>query len=121
MAYASSSINTNAALNNALVMYDVTDTFAGGVEGGTIGTGKVLYNDNSYFFGVTSIAYDSNEGTLYAASSNSLGIAPVGYNIEKFSIDLNTPGATRLTNPDLSSFERASSFNNCVTSMIVSD
>jgi hypothetical protein len=121
VAYSSSTVNSAGSLNNALVLYDVTDTNVAGVEGGTITNGQILYNDNSYFFGVSAIAYDASEGVLYAASSNSLATAPVGYNIEKFSIDLTTPGATRMTNDDLSSFERASSFNNCVTGMIVAE
>ena len=124
VAYASSTQNGvgAASLNNALVMYDFTEnTTAAGPEAATITNGQVLYNDNSYFNGVSAMAYDSTTGTLYAASSNSLNLAPVGYNIEKFTIDLTTPGATRVVDADNSSFEEANSFNNCVTSMFVGD
>lgn len=118
VAYGSSAVNTVAAngLNNALVIYDVNEPTAASA---TITNGKVLYHDVQYFFGVSSIAYDQATSTLYASSSNSLAVAPVGYNIEKFQIDLTTPGATRLTNPDLSSFQAANSFNNCVTGMFL--
>jgi len=122
VAYASSTANGTAAasLNNALVMYDFTENTTAG-ESATLTNGTVLYNNISYFFGVSAMAYDSGSGNIYVASSNSLNPAPVGYNIEKFAIDLTTPGATRVTDSDNSSFEEANSFNNCVTSMFVGD
>ena len=122
VAYASSTVNgtTAGTLNNALVMYDFTENTTAG-ETASISNGQVLYNNVSYFYGVTAMAYDASTGYLYAASANSLNPAPVGYNIERFSIDLTTPGATRLMDEDNSSFEEANSFNNCVTSMFVGD
>jgi len=122
VAYSSSTVNGAgaASLNNALVMYDFTENTAAG-ETATLTNGKILYNNVSYFFGVSAMAYDSSSGNLYVASSNSLNPAPVGYNIEKFAIDLTTPGATRVTDSDNSSFEESNSFNNCVTSMFVGD
>jgi hypothetical protein len=118
VSYATNAVNTivAAGLNNGLVMYDVNET---STTAATISNGQVLYHDVQYFFGVSSMAYDSTTGILYAALSNSLSITPTGYNIEKFQIDLNTPGATRLTNSDNSSYQAANSFNNCVTSMFV--
>lgn len=118
VAYSSSAINTTGAggLNNALVMYDVNEPDA---LTAAITNGQVLYHDHAYFFGVTAMGYDSTNRHLYVATSNSFDVAPVGYNIEKFSIDLTTPGATRVPNADLSSFQSANSFNNCVTGMLV--
>ena len=118
VAYSSSTINTIAAagLSNGLVMYDVNET---STTAATITNGKVLYHDHAYFFGVTAMGYDSANSKLYVATSNSFNAAPAGYNIEKFSIDLTTPGATRVPNADMSSFQSANSLNNCVTGMFV--
>lgn len=119
VAYSTNAVNTAAAsgLNSALVMYDITET----TSTATITNGQVLYHDHQYFFGVTAMTYDSVEGILYVAMSNSLATAPVGYNIEKFSIDTTTPGATRIVNDNGSSFQTANSFNNCVTGLFVSE
>lgn len=118
VAYSTNAVNTAAAggLSNALVMYDVNETDA---LTATINNGQVLYHDHSYFYGVTAMGYDSTNRFLYVATSNSFATAPVGYNIEKFSIDITTPGATRIPNTDFSSFQSANSLNNCVTGMFV--
>lgn len=118
VAYASATVNSAGALNNALVMYDFAENTSG-AETAALSNGTILYDNVSYFFGVSSMAYDSSSGYLYVASSNSLNPAPVGYNIERFDIDLDTPSATRVTDSDNSSFEESNSFNNCVTSMFV--
>lgn len=120
VSYATNAVNTAGALNNALVMYDFTENTTAG-ETATLGSGVVLYNDTSYFFGVSAMAYDSASGYLYVASSNSLATAPAGYNIERFQIDLTAPSATRIADSNNSSFEESTSFNNCVTSMFVAD
>lgn len=118
VAYSSSGINTIGVggLNNALVMYDVNepDTLTA-----TINNGQILYHDHAYFFGVTAMGYDAANASLYVATSNSFNATPVGYNIEKFSVNLTTPGATRVPNADMSSFQSANSLNNCVTGMLV--
>ena len=120
VAYSSSdpNVTTAAGLSNALVVYDVEETSA---TAASITNGTVLYHDHQYFFGVSALAYDATTSTLYAASSNSFAVAPSGYNIEQFTIDLTTPGATRVTRSNGESFQSANSFNNCVTSMIVAD
>ena len=122
VAYSSSSTNGVGAgtLNNALVMYDFTENTVAG-ESASLANGTVLYNNTSYFFGVTAMAFDSTNNMLYVASAESLAVAPTGYNIEKFSIDLTTPGATRVTDSDNSSFEESNSFTNCITGMFVAD
>ncbi len=118
VAYGSSSANltTAAGLSNALVMYDINESSSAAA---TITNGKVLYHDHQYFFGVSSIAFDATTNTLYAASSNSFNIAPTGFNIEQFTIDMATPSATRVTRSNGESFQSANSYNNCVTSMLV--
>lgn len=118
VAYSDSTINNSAAsgLHNALVMYDINETSS---LLATLTGGQVLYHDHAYFFGVTAMAFDAATNLLYVATSNSFNVAPVGYNIEKFSIDLTTPGATRVPNTDMSSFQNANSLNNCVTGMFV--
>lgn len=116
VAYSSSTLNAVGSVSNALVMYDINETSA---SAAVINNGQILYHDHSYFFGVTAMAYDSSTASLYVATSNSLDVTPIGYNIEKFTIDLTTPGATRVPNADQSSFQSANSFNNCVTGMFV--
>lgn len=118
VAYSTNALNTAAAsgLNNALVMYDITETSSTAV---TIGNGQVLFHDYQYLYGVTALAYDKENNTLYASMSNSLVTAPTAYNIEKFTIDITTPSATRIVNSNGSSFQTSNSFNNCVTSMFV--
>lgn len=123
VAYSTNAVNTAAAsgLNNALVMYDFTENTVAG-ETATLNNGVVLYNDVSYFYGVSAMAYDSSTGMLYVATSNSISAnPPVGYNIEKFQISLTAPSATRIPNSNNSSFEASTSFNDCVTSMFVAD
>lgn len=123
VAYSSSTLNTAAAagLSNALVMYDITESSA---TAATITNGVVLYHDHNYLFGVTAMAYDEDTNELYVAVNNSLAVAPVGYNIEKFAIDLTSTsstgtGATRVTHTDGGPFMSSNTFNNCVTGMFV--
>lgn len=123
VAYASSTNNgtTAGTLNNALVMYDFTENTVAG-ETASLTNATVLYNDDNYFSGVSAMAYDSTTGYLYASRVDVNGISggiPHGYIIEKFSINLTTPGATRVADADNSSFEEANSFTNCPTSMFV--
>ena len=123
VAYATNAANAAGAsgLNNALVMYDFTENTVAG-ETATLNNGVVLYNDISYFYGVSAMAYDSSDGSLYVATSNSISAnPPVGYNIEKFQISLTAPSATRIPNSNNSSFEASTSFNDCVTSMFVAN
>jgi hypothetical protein len=123
VAYSSSTANgaqaAAASLSNALVMYDFAENTAAG-ETATLTNGTVLYND-VYFFGVTAMAYDSSANMLYVAAAKNQNPSPEGYNIERFSIDLTTPGATRVTDSDNSSFEEPNSFTKCPTSMFVGD
>ncbi len=116
VAYGAAATNSAGTLNNALVMYDINEPDA---NTAAISNGQILYNNHTYFFGVTAMGYDSANGHLYVASSNSLNAVPIGYNVEKFSIDLTTPGATRIPNANMSSFQSANSLNNCVTGMFV--
>ena len=118
VAYSSATPNvtTAAGLSNALVMYDINESSSAAA---TITNGKVLYHDHQYFFGVSSIAFDSTTNTLYAATSNSFNVVPSGFNIEQFTIDMATPSATRVTRSNGESFQSANSYNNCVTSMLV--
>jgi hypothetical protein len=124
VAYASSSFNGSGVgtLNNALVMYDFTENTAAG-ETATLTNGTILYNDSD-FLGVSAMAYDSSTHYLYAARVDVNGISggvPHGYIIERYLIDLTTPGATRVLDSNNSSFEEANSFTNCPTSMFVGD
>ena len=117
VSYSAYGVNSAGTLNNALVLYDINET---GAAAAAISNGQILYNDHNYFFGVTAMAYDSSTGLLYVSTSNDISkLTPVGYNIEKFSINLTTPSATRVTNTDMSSFQSANSLNNCVTGMVI--
>jgi hypothetical protein len=124
VAYSSSTFNGPGAtsLNNALVMYDFAENTAAG-ETATLSNGTILYNDND-FLGVSAIAYDPSSRYLYAARVDVNGVSagvPHGYIIERYLIDLTTPGATRVLDSNNSSFEEANSFTNCPTSMLVGD
>lgn len=124
VAYASSTGNqpqaTANGLNNALVMYDFTESTTD-PESASLSNGTVLFNGTA-FFGVSAIAYDSATNSLYAATVKTPGLLPPdGFHIEKFTIDLTTPGATRVLDADNSSFENSNTFNNCVTSMFVGE
>jgi hypothetical protein len=127
VAYASSTNNgvqaAAASLNNALVMYDFTENTAA-PESATLTNGVVLYNNDAYFAGVSAMAYDSTTNSLFASrvdTNSVVGGVPNGYIIERFTIDLTTPSATRVLDTNNSSFEEANSFTNCVTSMFVAD
>lgn len=123
VAYSTNAVNTAGAsgLNNALVMYDFTENTVAG-ETATLNNGVVLYNDTANFYGVTAMAYDSTDSMLYVSTSNSISAnPPIGFNIEKFKIDLTAPSATNIRNANNSSFEASTSFNDCVTSMFVAD
>jgi hypothetical protein len=103
-------------------MYDFTENTAAG-ETATLTNGTILYNDND-FVGVSAIAYDSSSHYLYAARVDINGISggkPHGYIIERYLLDLTTPGATRVLDSNNSSFEESNSFTNCPTSMFVGD
>lgn len=120
VSYSTSALNTAAAggLNNALVMYDINET---STSAATISNGQILYHDHQYFYGVTSMAYDEATASMYVATSNSFAAAPVGYNVEKFTIDTLTPSAVRVPNSNGSSFQSANSFNNCITDIFVGE
>lgn len=125
VAYSSSTNNgtTAGTLNNALVMYDFTENTAAG-ETATLTNGRILYNDDDYFSGVSAMAFDSATNTLYVSRVDAnaiVGGVPNGYLIERFTVDLTTPGATRVQDDDNSSFEEANTFTNCITSMFVGE
>jgi hypothetical protein len=123
------SLDNSTAINNAIVMYDVNET---GASTATISnTATVLYENSPIIYGISAMAYDSTDSSLYVATASQPGIAnqttqSLGYKIEKFSLNLANAGvSSQLTlirdtsvSPPKPFIER-NSFTKCITSMVV--
>lgn len=121
VAVSTSTANTASQTTNAIIQYDVTDS--GNVATGsvTFSNAKVLYNNDDVIFGVSAMAYDSENSSLFVATANSQAATVVGYNIEKFTYDSTNATLTRVTQAGGAPFQYANAMNKCVSSMMVSN
>lgn len=119
-----SQTSNNAAgvynLNHGIVMYDVTETDLATI---TISNPVVLFDDFTVVYGASAMAYDPATSSLYVAVGGEPGIAAanyatanVGYNIEKFSLNLTNSTLTRVA-PNNQPFIRGNANTKCISSM----
>lgn len=85
-------------LNHGIVSWDVTETSS---TAGTLSNPVVLYDNPTYLFGVSAMAYDSDTQSLYVATAGDPGVVNqttnnYGYNIEKFSVSFTNAQTTGL-------------------------
>lgn len=115
--------NNNAGaynVNHAIVQWDVTE----GTSSVTLNNPVILYDNVSVIYGVSAMAYDSDSGSLYVATGGEPSVANmstngVGYNIEKFTLDYNTPTLTRVTSGSNQPFIKGGSNTRCISSMVL--
>lgn len=128
VAYSSSVVSetsNNVNLNFAIVSWDVTETT---VSAATLTNPIILSRQLDAVFGISALAYDPTDKSLYVATASQTGVmnqttAGYGYKIEKFTLDLAaTPTATativRVNN--LPFMERTAG-TKCITSMVLGD
>jgi len=122
----SASVNTafdnNTNFNYGIVMWDITETSDTAV---TIGNPVILWRDESIVWAPSAMAYDSTEGSLYVAVGGSPSLINqttqnFGYNIEKFTLDINTPKMTRVSNNN-QPFIIGNANTKCISNMIIAD
>lgn len=110
--------NTNA--NYALVAWDVTETSA---TVATLTSPVVLSRRLDAVFGVSALAYDATDKSLYVATASQTGtmnqtLAGYGYKVEKFTYD-STANTLTLVRPNGLPFLNYSSATKCITGMAV--
>lgn len=97
LAPAAAALDNSTNLNNGIVMFDVTET------SDTVATisnaAKVLYESGSVAFGISAMAFDSTDNSLYVATASQPGVAnqttqAYGYKVEKFSVNLANAGVS---------------------------
>ncbi len=107
-------------LNYAVVMWDVnesSDTAA------TVTNPVILYRNENVLWAPSAMAYDPAEGTLYVAVGGSPSqinqtTQNYGYNIEKFTLDMNTPLMTRVS-ANNQPFIIGNAYTKCISHMII--
>lgn len=124
--YSNSQTSNNAAglynLNHGLVMWDVSET---DVATASLGNPVILYDDFQVIYGASAIAYDPATSSVYVAVSGEPGVAPaayatnnVGYNIEKFTLNLANSTVTRVA-PNNQPFIRGNANTKCISAMSI--
>lgn len=113
-------MNNVTSLNYAIVMWNVTES---STTVAALTSPVVLYRDFTDIFGISALAYDAETTSLYVATASQPGVvnqttSGYGYKIEKFILDLATPGV-RLVRPNNSSYVARSSSTKCITSMVI--
>ncbi|AZZ37754.1 hypothetical protein CIK05_13415 [Bdellovibrio sp. qaytius] len=102
VSYANAQTSNNNAgtynLNHGIVSWDVTET---STTAGTLSNPVVLYDNTTYIFGISAMAYDSSTKSLFVASAGDPGAVNqttngYGYNVEKFSVDFTNAATTGL-------------------------
>ena len=114
--------DNNTTFNYGVVMWNVTEASDTAV---TIDTPTILWRDESVVWAPSSMAYDSSTGSLYVAVGGAPGVinqttAGYGYNIEKFSLDINTPLMTRVSKNN-QPFIIGNAYTKCISNMVVAD
>lgn len=124
VAYSNDQLTNNNAgaynANHAIVMWDVTE----GTNSVTYNNPVILYDDVSVIYGISALAYDPDTASLYVATGGEPSVANmatnnVGYNIEKFTLDINTPLLTRVTAAGNQPFIKGGSNTKCISSMVL--
>jgi hypothetical protein len=114
--------STVLGLNFAIVMWDITETSD---TAATVANPVILYKDESIIWGISAMAYNSSDGSLFVAvggaPSNMDQTANVyGYNIEKFALNINTPSLTRVS-PNNQPFITGNTNTKCISDMMLSN
>lgn len=109
-------------LNHAIVMWNITETSATAV---TIDSPVVLYDRSDVVYAISAMTYDADTNSLYVAVSGEIGAANqstngVGYNIEKFTLDINAPTLTRVLNNE-APFVTGALKTRCISSLAIGE
>lgn len=111
-------------LNHGIVSWDVSQPTA---DTAALSNPVVLFADHTVVFAVSAMAYDSTTRSLYVAVGGVLASANqastgLGYNIEKFSLDMTNADTTgpELTREN-STFILGGSNTRCINSMDIGD
>ena len=117
--------SNNTNLNFAIVSWDVTETTA---TAATLTNPLILSRQLDAVFGISAMAYDPTDKSLYVATASQTGVmnqttAGYGYKIEKFTLDLAaTPTATAtLVRVNNKAFMERTAGTKCITSMVLGD
>ena len=91
--------DNNTTFNYGVVSWDITETSD---TAATITNPVILFRDESVLWAPSAITYDATTSSVYVAVGGSPGLINqttqnFGYNIEKFTLDMNTPMLTRVS------------------------
>jgi len=118
--------NNNAGtynLNHGLVIWDIVepDTTTASLTNPTI-----LYDNTSFLFGVSTMAYNSNDGYLYVATAGEPGAVNqttngYGYNIEKFALNIDQDGHVTLNRVTYNNqpFIKGGAYTKCISDLAI--
>ena len=114
--------DNNTTFNYGIVMWNVTE---GSDTAVTIDTPTIIWRDESITWAPSAMAFDASTNSLYVAVGGSPGLInqttqAYGYNIEKFTLDINTPIMTRVS-ANNQPFIVGNAYTKCITNMIVAD
>lgn len=121
----SNNLTGTYTLNHGLVMWDVDET---GADAATLSNPVVVFDDNTIVFGVSAMAYDPLTGYLYVATAGEPGVVnqttnAYGYNIEKFSVAIDSNGSptvTRVSNAG-KPFIKGGAHTKCISGLSLGD
>lgn len=104
--------NTTTTDINSIYVYDINET-TNAISNAT----KLLdANTSNYIYGISAMAYDSDNSYLYVATANSFSTAITNYNIERFSYN---SGTKTLTRKGSTPFYTYGFDTKCISSMII--
>ena len=114
--------DNNTNFNYGVVMWDITETSD---TAATIGNPVILWRDESTLWAPSALAFDSTTNSLFVAVGGSPGLVNqttqnFGYNIEKFTLDINTPLMTRVA-VNNQPFIIGNAYTKCISSMIIAN
>jgi hypothetical protein len=123
VAYSSSAaadLNNSTNLVFAIVVWTVTET---SVSAASLTNPVVLYNSFANIFGISAMAFDPDDSSLYVATASQAGVANqatagYGYKVEKFSLDLATPSLTLIRDDNLPFLDRSSA-TKCISGLTI--
>jgi hypothetical protein len=114
-------MSNTSTLSHAIVAWTVTESSG---TAATLTSPVVLSNKLDAVFGISAMAYDSVDNSLYVAGASQIGVANqttagYGYKIEKFTYDSTANTLTLVRGSNNEPFLDRSSSTKCINSLAV--
>lgn len=120
---AAGTANNTVNLNHGIVMWDVSEDTDTAV---TFNNPIVLYNNDQVIVGPSALAYDATTSSLYVAVGPAVrnlnqAAGNQGYNVEKFTLNVNAATVERVHDGTFKPFITGNSSTKCISSMTIGD